>query len=78
MKTAISISDDVFREAEITAKQLGLSRSKLYTLAIDEFVQNHKPDSITEKLNAIYGKNDSSLDDDISQLNYELLSKVEW
>ena len=78
MKTAISISDEVYKEAEIAAKQLGLSRSKLYTLAINEFVQNHKPDAITQKLNEIYEKIDSTLDEDILQVNYELLSKVEW
>lgn len=33
MKTAISLPDSVFEEAEALAKQLGLSRSELYKSA---------------------------------------------
>jgi hypothetical protein len=78
MKTAISISDDVFQEAEQTARQLGFSRSKLYSMAILEFIQNHKPAAITAKLNEVYSTNDSTLDDDLLQANYDLLSRDEW
>lgn len=34
MKTAISLPDSVFEEAEALAQQLGLSRSELYTKAL--------------------------------------------
>jgi len=78
MKTAISISDDVFLEAEQTARQLGLSRSKLFSMAILEFVRSHKPDAITARLNEVYGKASSKLDDDITQANYNVLSQDEW
>jgi predicted transcriptional regulator len=78
MKTAISISDDIFTQAERVAKQLGLSRSKLYSQAILEFVKNHYPDTITTKLNEVYGKQDSGVDDDIIQTNFDLLSQDEW
>ena len=78
MKTAISISDEIFTEADITAKQLGISRSKLYAQAISEFIKTHKPEAITAKLNEIYTKETSQLDNDITQLNYDLISKDEW
>ena len=54
MKTAISIPDNLFTDAEITAKQLGLARSQLYVRAIKEFIEHHNKDKITEKLNKIY------------------------
>jgi len=54
MKTAISIPDNLFIDAEITAKQLGLARSQLYVRAIKEFIEHHNKDRITEKLNMIY------------------------
>jgi metal-responsive CopG/Arc/MetJ family transcriptional regulator len=54
MKTAISIPDNLFTDAEITAKQLGLARSQLYVRAIKEFVEHHNKDKITEKLNILY------------------------
>jgi hypothetical protein len=78
MKTAISISDDVFQEAEKTALKLGLSRSKLYSLAIEEFVQNHSTDMITTKLNELYDKADSKLDNDIVQATYDLFVQENW
>jgi len=78
MKTAISISDEIFMEADITARQLGISRSKLYAQAISEFVKTHKPEAITAKLNEIYSEESSRLDNDIVQLNYDLISKDEW
>lgn len=54
MKTAISIPDKLFTDAEITAKQLGLARSQLYVRAIKEFIEHHNKDKITEKLNVLY------------------------
>ena len=54
MKTAISIPDNLFTDAEITAKQLGLARSQLYVRAIKEFIEHHNKDKITEKLNILY------------------------
>ncbi|OHD75484.1 MAG: hypothetical protein A3J97_13215 [Spirochaetes bacterium RIFOXYC1_FULL_54_7] len=78
MKTAISISDEVFLEAEQTAHQLGLSRSRMYSLAIVEFIQSHNPDAITAKLNEVYSTVDSRLEDDLIQANYDLLSLDDW
>ena len=54
MKTAISIPDNLFKDAEITAKQLGLARSQLYVKAIKEFIEHHNKEHITEKLNTLY------------------------
>jgi metal-responsive CopG/Arc/MetJ family transcriptional regulator len=65
MKTAISIPDQLFNEAEITAKQMGLARSQLYVRAIKEFVEHHNRDVITEKLDEVYsaGENQNDIND---------------
>lgn len=60
MKTAISIPDDLFEKAEKTAKELGLPRSRLFALAIEEFIDHHSKETITEKLNLVYGKQNQS------------------
>ncbi len=78
MKTAISIEDHLFDQAEQTAHRLGLSRSKLYSLAIQEFVQLHDPEAITSKLNSIFMNERFNLDDDLNLAQYELFSKEEW
>ena len=81
MKTAISIPDDVFNEAELAAKRLGVSRSELYANAVAEFVERYRREGITEKLNTIYGAEEveeSSLDPNLESLQLETLAKEDW
>ncbi|GHV50542.1 hypothetical protein AGMMS49579_04310 [Spirochaetia bacterium] len=78
MKTAISIENPVYEEAESAARQMGLSRSKLYTLAVKEYVENHNPEIMTERLNRIYGKQGAAIDEDIMRSQYDLLSGEGW
>jgi hypothetical protein len=42
MKTAISIPDDVFADAERLARRLKKSRSELYSRAIREYIGEHR------------------------------------
>lgn len=53
MKIAISIPDPIFAEAEILAKRMKLSRSKLYARALDAFVAEHANDDLTAIANII-------------------------
>ena len=78
MKTAISIDKQLFDDAEIFSRTNGLSRSKLYCNAISEYIQNHSPDIVCEKLNSYYGKYESGLDNDIKEVSYRLLDREEW
>jgi metal-responsive CopG/Arc/MetJ family transcriptional regulator len=72
MKTAISLPDSLYNEAEITAKQLGLARSQLYARAIEEFVERHNRDKITEKLNSLYS-NEESGEEQLAEAGIESL-----
>ena len=65
MKTAISISDALFEQAESTAKKLGISRSSLFAQAIKEFLEVHNPADITQKLNEVYKAETSKMDSGI-------------
>jgi hypothetical protein len=78
MKTAISIDNGIYWNAEDAAVQLGLTRSKLYTLAVEEYLQNHHPDAVTGQLNRYYNSRKAVLDDDIKQITYELFSREDW
>ena len=42
MKTAISLPDPLFEEAEAAAKDLGVSRSRLMQMALSEFLESRK------------------------------------
>ena len=54
MKTAISLPDKVFFQAEETAQNLGISRSALYLNALTEYLKKHNRKNITQKLNEVY------------------------
>ena len=64
MKTAISLPDKLFQEAERTAQSMGLPRSQLFARALEEFIEHHKKENVTEKLNQIYSKNNLPIFDD--------------
>ncbi len=53
MKTAISIPDDVFQEAERAAAHLGWSRSRLYAHALRQYLEQQEADPVTAALDAI-------------------------
>ncbi|QWF24009.1 hypothetical protein KM427_10125 [Nocardioides sp. LMS-CY] len=53
MKTAVSIPDEVFREADEAAERLGWSRSQLYTRAIRQFLGEQGDDPVTCALDAL-------------------------
>jgi metal-responsive CopG/Arc/MetJ family transcriptional regulator len=56
MKTAISLPDRLFFEAEETAKNLGVSRSSLYHNALLEYLKKNNRANITKKLNEVYNE----------------------
>jgi hypothetical protein len=78
MKTAISIDPIVFEVAEGAAAKMGLSRSRLYTLAIQEYLQNHQGDSVTERLNQYYGEYGAETDEGVKQAARALFAKEDW
>jgi predicted transcriptional regulator len=53
MKTAISIPDDLFEEAERLAREQKKSRSRLYGDAVREYVARHSADAITDALDRV-------------------------
>ena len=53
MKTAISIPDDVFREADRAAERLGLSRSQLYARAMRQFLEHQGDDPVTSAIDSL-------------------------
>jgi metal-responsive CopG/Arc/MetJ family transcriptional regulator len=53
MKTAISIPDDLFADAERLAQALRKSRSRLYGDAVREYLARHSSERVTETLDAL-------------------------
>ncbi len=77
MKTAVSVPDRVFRSAEDLAARLRVSRSELYSNALAEFIEKHKNDLTTSRLNEVYAVNreSSALEPEIALLQYQTVKR---
>ena len=53
MKTAISLPDPVFHQAERLARRLRKTRSAIYREAMVEYVARHDTDAVTETMNRV-------------------------
>ena len=56
METAISLSDTLFEKAEQTAHYMGIPRSKLFAIAVEDYINRYNGEMITKKLNEVYMK----------------------
>ena len=78
MKTAVSIPDDVFEDAERLATELKTSRSRLYSRALAEFVARHSPDRLTEAMDRAIQKVGTDVDEFSRRASHGVLERVEW
>ena len=78
MKTAISIPDPVYADAEQLAHRLGKSRSELYTDALTEYLARHDPEAITEAMNAVCADLDTRPDPALAAIARRVLARSEW
>lgn len=78
MKTAISLSDDLFLEADAFAKSVGMSRSELFATAVREYIKTHSRADLTERINAACATLDSRLPPDLAQTTRRKLLEIEW
>lgn len=78
MKTAISMPDDVFRTAENYARERNMSRSALITRAVKEFLEHHRREGVTERLDRVYAMEDPSLDPVLREMQFASLPQKRW
>ena len=78
MKTAISVPDRIFAEAERLSRRLKKSRSQVYTEAVTEYIARHDPEAVTEAMNRVCEAVDTYPDPAISAAARRTLENVEW
>ena len=54
VKTAISIQQSLFEQAEALARELHISRSRLFALAVEDFMQRYENQRLLERINDAY------------------------
>ena len=78
MKVAISIPDPTFKQADAEAKRRKWTRSRLYAEALRAFLRRQEDDRVREKLNEIYGVEDSRIPEHEEKAQLENLEPEEW
>ena len=78
MKTAISLPDPIFEEAEALAQKLGMSRSELYTEALKAYLRRYNREQILSKLNEVYSQESSELDSVLAKMQFMSLPHEDW
>ena len=78
MKTAISIPDMLYADAEQLARRLGKSRSQLYREAVAEYIARHDPEAMTDQMNRVCAELGSFPDPAWSSLASRILEQSEW
>ena len=68
MKTAISVSDEVFQLTENLAKKLKVSRSKVFAMGIRKLAEEYSDDEVTAKLDKFYEKERAEIDPAIMKM----------
>lgn len=78
MKVAVSVPDSVFEAAERLARDLKKSRSQLYSEAIAQYVGARNTKAVTDKLNVVYAKESSQVDETLVHAQFQSLSHETW
>ncbi len=78
MKTAVSIPDEIFLEADGLARRQNKSRSQLYSQAIREYLRRHSPDAVTESMNRVIDELGGDEDVFVSEAAARILKRVDW
>jgi metal-responsive CopG/Arc/MetJ family transcriptional regulator len=78
MKTAISVRDNLFEKVENYAKKHKLSRSQVFTEAVEEYLLKRDEQILIDQINAVCAEVDTSLDPFWKKAQARVLEKEEW
>jgi metal-responsive CopG/Arc/MetJ family transcriptional regulator len=81
IKTAISIEKNLFDQAENIARTMKVSRSKLFVIALQEFIEHQKNKEMLAKINAAYSDKPDATEQALrrkSRQQHRRIVKGEW
>lgn len=82
VKTAISIQKSLFQRAEEIAKEMKISRSRLFVLAVEDFIRRHQNKLLLEEINLAYADGpDESEQDELRRIQRKSIKSMagnEW
>ncbi|MGH2762607.1 MAG: CopG family ribbon-helix-helix protein [Thermoleophilaceae bacterium] len=78
MKTAVSIPDDLFRQADELASRLGKSRSEVYREALADYVSRREPGAVTRALDKVADELAAEHEPFAAEAARRTLGRSEW
>ena len=54
VKTAVSLQQALFERSQAMAEQMHISRSRLFALALEEFIRRRENQTLLKRINAAY------------------------
>lgn len=79
MKTAVSIPDEIFEEADRLARRAKKSRSQVFSDALREYLARHSPDRVTKAMDeALDAIGSEAADVFVGAAARRRLKRVEW
>lgn len=78
MKTAVSIPNEVYEDAERLALQSKRSRSEIYSTALAEYLARHTPDRVTEAMDSALAAIEPKTDEFLAAAARRVFETSEW
>jgi metal-responsive CopG/Arc/MetJ family transcriptional regulator len=81
VKTAVSVQKSLFDQVESLAKRLHISRSRLYSLALANYIEHYQNQALLEEINVAYsGEPDSADRDRLTKMrkHHRKIVEGEW
>ena len=78
MKTAISLPDELFLSANDLAKRQGVSRSRLFAVAVAEYLAKHRDDDVTSKLNEVLARESNVVEPALRTAQARSVRSTKW
>lgn len=81
VKTAISLQKSLFEQAEKLARKMKVSRSRLFVLALEQYIQQQESRQLLAKINAAYAEEpdeDERLYRQKTRQQHRRITKGEW
>jgi len=81
VKTAVSMDERLFQEAEEWAEKLGVSRSQLFARAVEEYVRRQENENLVRRLNEAHADGPDEEDEEALRhgqaLHAEMMRRAE-
>jgi len=81
VKTAISVQKNLFEQAENLARQMKVSRSRLFVLALEDYVNRQRNRELLAQVNAAYADEPDPAELTLREKSlkaYRELAECEW